>query len=228
MKILAIGAHPDDIEIFMYGLLAKLKQRGDKIILCVATDGSLGGTQEKYLSRKRLVEAKNGLKALAEPFFLNLPDGSLGHDNSHYISIKAFIEKKNPDLIITHYKKDYHSDHRNLSKIIKNIASHHMPILYCDTMVGLNFNPNYYIDISEHFIMKTKSIMCHKSQKPKRFVDLAILMNSYRAAQCNSPKGSFVEAYKFERNFPLISIQNLLPSSPSINKFVIDRPKGFL
>ena len=43
MKILAIGAHPDDIEIFMYGLLYLLKKRGDKIFLAIATDGSLGG-----------------------------------------------------------------------------------------------------------------------------------------------------------------------------------------
>ena len=47
MKILAIGAHPDDIEIFMFGLLRILKTRGDNIFLAIATDGCLGGDLPK-------------------------------------------------------------------------------------------------------------------------------------------------------------------------------------
>ena len=43
MKILAIGAHPDDIEIFMYGFLSICKENGHSISLTIATDGSLGG-----------------------------------------------------------------------------------------------------------------------------------------------------------------------------------------
>ena len=50
MKILAIGAHPDDIEIFMYGLLSIFKSSGNKIFLCVVTDGSEG----KVLFNKNL------------------------------------------------------------------------------------------------------------------------------------------------------------------------------
>ena len=44
MKILAIGAHPDDIEIFMYGFLSVSKQDGHTISTTIATDGSKGGT----------------------------------------------------------------------------------------------------------------------------------------------------------------------------------------
>ena len=47
MKILAIGAHPDDIEIFMFGLLCCFKQKGYKISIVVATDGSLGGKKRQ-------------------------------------------------------------------------------------------------------------------------------------------------------------------------------------
>ena len=42
MKILAVGAHPDDIEIFMYGLLSVCKNRGDELVLVVATEGAAG------------------------------------------------------------------------------------------------------------------------------------------------------------------------------------------
>ena len=47
MRILAIGAHPDDIEIFMFGLLKKLKIRGDHIFLAIVTDGCQGGNIPK-------------------------------------------------------------------------------------------------------------------------------------------------------------------------------------
>ena len=47
MNILAIGAHPDDIEIFMYGILALFKNRGDIVNTIIATDGSLGGEGPK-------------------------------------------------------------------------------------------------------------------------------------------------------------------------------------
>ena len=63
MKILAIGAHPDDIEIFMYGFLCACLNRGDHIFTAIATDGSLGGENPgKELAIKRKNEAKIGLK----------------------------------------------------------------------------------------------------------------------------------------------------------------------
>ena len=63
MKILAIGAHPDDIEIFMFGFLAICKNRGDKIYAIVATDGALGGKKTTDLIAKRAKETKRRLKA---------------------------------------------------------------------------------------------------------------------------------------------------------------------
>ena len=79
MKILAIGAHPDDIEIFMFGFLCCCKQMGYKISTIVATDGSLGGNNDdNKLVENRKKETQNGLNKLGIPLFLNLPDGSLG------------------------------------------------------------------------------------------------------------------------------------------------------
>ena len=54
MKILAIGAHPDDIEIFMYGFLSVCKNRGDEIDLIIATDGAAGSV----LSNVNLAEIR--------------------------------------------------------------------------------------------------------------------------------------------------------------------------
>ncbi len=227
MKILAIGAHPDDIEIFMFGFLAACKQRGDEISLIVATDGSKGG-KIKNLVNIRSLETSKGLSFFGKPKLLGLKDGMLGFIKDDHIKIKKAIENKSPDLIVTHYNDDYHSDHVALSNIVKKVVSHEIPILYCDTMMGVNFSPNYFIDITDYFDLKKKAILENKSQKPKRFFALAKLMNSYRSAQCNLPEGRFCEAYRINSSFPFTDIRVLLPSSPEVIPFDINSKKGFL
>ncbi len=229
MNVMAIGAHPDDIEIFMFGLLKNFQKRGDKVNLVIATDGSLGGTiNHKDLKMIRSIETKKALKSINKPHFLEISDGTLGFNNDHFFKIKSKIEEINPDLIITHHKNDYHSDHRNLSKIVCQVISHYTPILFCDTMMGVNFSPLYYVDITSFIKEKRRSILYHKSQKPKRFVNLVNLMNSYRAAQCNAPEGSFAEAYSFKRSFPFSDISKILPKTISLRPFHSNEKVGFL
>ena len=95
-------------------------------------------------------------------------------------------------------------------------------------MMGINFNPNFYFDISEFFVEKKKAILNHCSQNPSRFVELAHLMNSYRSAQCNAKTGSYAEAYYFRPSFPFTNINKILPNNIEINKFDIDESYGFL
>ena len=229
MKVLAIGAHPDDIEIFMYGILSCFKKNGNEIFLTVATDGSQGGKNvNNNLSGIRALETKKALKNLGILKLLNLRDGNLGYLSNDLIKIKKNIDEIEPDLIITHYEKDYHSDHINLSKLVKQVASHYIPIIYCDTMMGINFNPCYFIDITEFYKEKIIAIRKHESQSPERFVNLIKLMNSFRAAQCNAPLGTYAEAYYYEKSFQFSDIRNLLPPSLKIRPFHISQKNGFL
>ena len=229
MKVLGIGAHPDDIEIFMYGLLFIYKKEGHEVYTMIATDGAKGGVAEgKKLAQKRANEAISGLKKLSSPVFLNLPDGELGSELEHRKIIKENILKIMPDLIITHSENDYHADHKSLSLITKAAVSHYIPILYCDTLMGINFNPNYYVDITDYYELKKEAILKHKTQNPDRFVDLFELMNSYRAAQCNAPKGSYAEAYSFISSFPFSDIREILPLALKLRPFHIENQHGFL
>ena len=229
MKILALGAHPDDIEIFMYGLVSIYKKEGNQVFTMIATDGAKGGSQtDDLLIKQRAEEAKAGLKNLSTPTFLNIPDSELGEDPVHQKIIKENILNIMPDLIITHSQHDYHADHRSLSSLTISAVSHYIPILYCDTLMGVNFQPNYYIDITDHFKMKKEAVLKHNSQYPKRFVDLFKLMNTYRAAQCNAPKGKYAEAYSFTSSFPFSDIRDLLPPSLKLRPFHINSQNGFL
>ena len=157
MKVLAIAAHPDDIEIFMYGLLTVYKKEGHQVYTMIATDGAKGGAVPGVkLARERVNEAIHGLEKLSIPIFLNLPDGELGGELEHRKLIKENILKIMPDLIITHSENDYHADHKSLSLITQGVVSHYIPILYCDTLMGINFNPNYYVDITDHYKLKKR------------------------------------------------------------------------
>ena len=229
MKVLAIGAHPDDIEIFMLGLLMSCKARKDKIYMAVATDGAAGNVLDySDLVNVRKRESTNALKDLGEIFFLDFPDGELSYNKDAPQDIKKFILKTNPDLIITHAPEDYHPDHRSLSHYVSQAAGFNCPVLFADTLMGVNFIPEYYLDISSHIEKKKKAIFEHKSQSPKKFYEATLLLNRFRSAQCNTADGQYAEAYRFEKRFPFSDIRSLLPNSPSINPFYKSNLKSLI
>jgi len=220
MKILGIGAHPDDIEIFMFGLLLCYKSEGHEIFTAIATDGAAGDVLGyKNLVNVRKQETIDALSLLGKPHFFNFPDGDLASINNGKEKIKEYIFSIKPDLIITHAPEDYHSDHRALSAFIREVSNFICPILYTDTLLGVNFNPDYYVDITNHFPEKIKAILKHESQNPQTFLEATELLNRFRSAQCNSPKGHYAEAFRIDKSFPFSDIRDLLPPSPGINNF---------
>ena len=215
MKILAIGSHPDDIEIFMFGFLSACLQRGDQICLAIATDGSMGGVYPGLkLAKKRKLEAQDGLKYLGKPIFLNFQDGSLHDEKMAPKVIKEIVNDNRPDLIVTHAPEDYHPDHRTLSKYVSNAAGFNCPILLSDTLMGVKFKPDYYVDITPFFQLKSDAILAHKSQNPIKFLEATKILNRFRSAQCNQPEGHYAEAYRYEKRFPFSDIRHMLPLSP--------------
>ena len=222
LNIMAIGAHPDDIEIFMYGFMAAAKSRGDAVHLVVATDGAAGGPNPgPALAAQRADETSRGLALLGTPHLLNLPDGGLATAPDAQYKITSCISSIAPDLILTHGPEDYHPDHRALSSYVNNAAGFRCPILYADTLMGVGFTPDYYVDITPYAADKTKAIMAHDSQYPERFAEAARIMNRYRAAQCNAPDGHYAEAYRLEGRFPFTDIRAMLPDAPAYRPFYV-------
>ena len=218
MKILAIGAHPDDIEISMFGLLAACKERGDDIHLIIATDGALGGKQTGIkLSEIRAKETCLALKEIGIPVFLNLPDGGLSNCLDAQKKIDKEINHIKPDLIITHSTEDYHPDHSALSYYVKNTSGFQYPVIFSETFVGHQFEPNIFIDITRFFASKKKAIMCHKSQQPQRYLYIAQAINRFRAVQCNALNNNYAEAYRFDIKFPFCDVRYMLPNPPNVN-----------
>jgi LmbE family N-acetylglucosaminyl deacetylase len=223
LKILALGAHPDDIEIFMFGTMAAYAAQGAELTFAIATDGAKGGKSDPaVLARVRREEATAAAALLgAAPRFLDFPDGELVADAALIGALKELIRETGPDLAITHAPNDYHADHRALSDGVRIAASFGVPVLHADTMGGTGFSPTHYVDISAHAKIKAKAIRMHQSQDPERFVDGARTQNLFRAGQCNGAQGSLAEAFRFQPTFPFADIRALLPPAPPIRKVMV-------
>ncbi|MGO4639285.1 PIG-L deacetylase family protein [Mesorhizobium sp. 2RAF45] len=218
MKILALGAHPDDIEIFMFGTLAAYAAQGAELTFAVATDGAKGGKSDPaVLARVRREEATAAAALLgAAPRFLDFPDGELVADAALIGVLKTLIRETGPELVITHAPNDYHADHRALSDGVRIAASFAVPVLHADTMGGTGFAPTHYVDISAYRDIKSQGIRMHRSQRPEQYVERARIQNEFRAGQCNAVPGSLAEAFRFEPTFPFADIRALLPPAPPV------------
>ncbi|TIN51423.1 MAG: PIG-L family deacetylase [Mesorhizobium sp.] len=223
MKILALGAHPDDIEIFMFGTLAAYAALGAELTFAIATDGAKGGTGDpKALVKTRREEATEAAGLLGvTPRFLGFPDGALVADAALIDTLKALIGEVQPDLAITHAPNDYHGDHRALSDGVRIAASFEVPVLHADTLGGTGFSPSHYVDISSHWDLKAQAILAHRSQGPEHYLNGARMQNAFRAGQCNGAPGALAEAFRFEPLFPFADIRELLPPAPRIRPVTV-------
>jgi LmbE family N-acetylglucosaminyl deacetylase len=227
VRILALGAHPDDLEIFAYGTLLAWRAMGADLCLAVATDGAAGGQQDAAtLRRVRRAEAEAGAAALgATPRFLDFRDGGLLPDRALIDALRTIVRETRPDLVVTHAPNDYHADHRALSAAVGEAVSFAAPVLWMDTLGGTGFTPTHWVDVTLHFDAKCTAIRAHASQDPERFVRAAIRQAAFRAGECNGTPDERAEAFRFEPRFPFADIRALLPPAPAV-RAVILRSEG--
>lgn len=232
MNILAIGCHPDDIEIACSGTLAKCKKRGDNVTVCHVANGNMGHEiiSPDELRAIRIDEAKKA-GALAGIEVLTMDIGDLlpnGADIKQRDMLVDLIKKVQPDLIITHHPDDYMPDHRAVSKLVFDASfaasvphygtsgkSPLCPIYYMDTLAGVNFNPTEYVDISEEIELKLEMLECHESQlKWMRdhdnidFAEFVRICSRFRGLQCGV---MYAEGFTQEYVWPKITTKRLLP-----------------
>ena len=218
MRILAIGAHPDDLEIYAWGSLCAWAAMGAELVLAVATDGAAGGkAPPAELARLRAEEARTAANALGtEPLFLGFPDGDLTSEPSLATRLAKVVREIAPDLLVSHAPNDYHPDHRALSAAASQACGFSVPFLQMDTMNGTGFRPTHWIDATAHWEAKCAAIRAHRSQDPERFVAAAERQAAFRAGEANGPPGTRAEAFRFEPRFPFADIRALLPSAPPL------------
>jgi LmbE family N-acetylglucosaminyl deacetylase len=218
MRILAIGAHPDDLEIYAWGSLCAWAGMGADLVLAIATDGAAGGkAPPAELARLRAEEACTAARALgADPMFLGLADSALTSEPRLAARLAEIVRDTAPDLLVSHAPNDYHPDHRALSAAASQACGFSVPFLQMDTMNGTGFRPTHWIDVSAHWEAKCAAIRAHRSQDPERFVAAADRQAAFRAGEANGPPGAHAEAFRFEPRFPFADIRALLPPPPPL------------
>lgn len=217
MRILAIGAHPDDLEIFAFGTLTAWRAMGAELTLAIATDGAKGGTQPPEVLRKlRAAETTAALAPLGAPRLMGFPDGGLQAGGALEEAVRDLVAEVQPDLLLTHAPNDYHADHRALSAAASQAAGFAVPVLWMDTLNGTGFAPSHWVEVTPFWAAKEAAIRAHLSQEPERFVLTANRQAAFRAGECNAPVTARAEAFRFEPRFPFADIRGLLPPSPPL------------
>lgn len=232
MNVLAIGCHPDDIEIACSGTLAKCVKRGDKVTVCHVANGNMGHEIIKpdELREIRREEAKKaGLLAGIEVVTIDIGDLLVnGADISQRDKIAELIIKVQPDFIITHSPTDYMPDHTAVSKLVFDASftasvpqycnggkAAVVPIYYMDTLAGMNFNPTEYVDITDEIDLKIEMLECHESQLKWMldhdhidFAEFVRTCSRFRGIQCGV---GYAEAFTQEYVWPKVVPKRLLP-----------------
>jgi len=213
MRVLAVGAHPDDLEILCGGTLARFVQEGHAVVMCHATRGDRGSfvhTSEE-ITAIRSVEARRAAEICgADEATLGLHDGEVNAaDPEQRRLVVDLVRETRPDLIITHHPNDYMGDHNETSKLVFDCSFHATlplfetskraygnvtPIYFMDTLMGLGVHPTEYVDVSGVIDTKTSMLEAHESQltwlRDHDGVDVVEQMRAvtrFRGLQCGVP-----------------------------------------
>ena len=233
MRVLAVGAHPDDLEILCAGSLAKYAKRGDHVTMAVATNGEVGSPTlpKEEIAEIRRQEACASAKVIGADFiWMDYPDEFLFSNEQTRLNFLNTVRKARPDIILTHAPVDYHPDHRTTGEIlwdirvmttVPNIKTEEPPcakipeVYYFDTVAGIDFVPQFYVDISETFELKKQMLGCHKSQSTwlenqygMDYMQFIEYISRFRGLQCGV---KYAECFQVSPTWPKWSKPPLLP-----------------
>ncbi|MFQ5740634.1 MAG: bacillithiol biosynthesis deacetylase BshB1 [Acidobacteriota bacterium] len=175
VDVLAVGAHPDDVELGCGGTLLKLHRLGRTVAVLDLTRGELATRGRAEIRRREATRAGRilGLEFRAN---LGLEDGNVRSDKTSRLELVRFLRGCRPRLVLTHSPWG-HPDHWQTSRLVRE-AAHHSGLARIDTQqerfrpekiaYWLHFDqpqsPQVVVDISEFYRLKEKALRAHDSQ----------------------------------------------------------------
>ena len=186
MDILAIGAHPDDIEFGCGGALVKYAERGHRLSLLVMTEGGLGGDVGLRAEEQN---TSNTVLGVTKMFWGGYQDTFIQVDKDVIANIENVIGDVAPDLILCHYPDDTHQDHRHLAQAVISATRYVRNVLFYEGPTTQNFNPQIFVDISTTLDRKMEALEAHHSQVSKTnikgltIIELARSTANFRGTQ---------------------------------------------
>jgi len=184
IRVLIIGAHPDDPDWYAAGTVRKFVQKGHVVRLVAMTNGNAGHFREGGgpLAARRYQESRCASRVIgAEYIVLDNDDGKLMPTLENREEVIRQIREFKADLVITHRPNDYHPDHRNTGQLVQDAAymvtvpnivplTPHLAKNPVFAYLGDDFTkpnpiePDVVVDISEVIETKLDMFHCHVSQ----------------------------------------------------------------
>ena len=189
MRILAIHAHPDDIEILAGGTLALLARQGHQITIVTMTPGDCGSSEHspEEIAAIRRAEAAASAKLIGAEYICGeFRDLSIFSDNESRRRVAAILRKTQPEIVLTSSPVDYLCDHEATSMLVRdacfgapgpNYAPSGDPVLpaiphlyFMDPIEGHDREggevvPHFVVNVAETFAIKKAMLACHDSQR---------------------------------------------------------------
>ena len=176
MKILAVGAHLDDIEIACGGTLAKAIEAGHTVKVLVMSKSGYTN-REGVVQRSDGVAVSEGLNALhmlgiTDIEILNFPTKDIPFRSDVVNAIDLCIAAFDPDVIFTHHPFDTHPAHEGVSKATIAAARRKNTVFFYEPITPsgrsyMAFKPTLYVDIESTLDKKIASLKCHTSEYNK-------------------------------------------------------------
>lgn len=233
MRVLAIGAHPDDVEILCAGTLAHYAAAGHDVTIAVATRGDVGSPT---LSREVIAAIRHDEAAAAasmigaELIWLGFDDEWLFDDRPTRARFVDAIRQARPDVMFVHNTADYHPDHRNAGSIatdaripaaIRLVETNHpalerIPhVFVMDTLGRIDFQPEVYVDITDTFDTKRTMLQRHASQDEWLHALYGMSYLDFITEQATARGGEvdvrYAEAFRELKTYPSTGTPDLLP-----------------
>lgn len=199
---IAVGAHPDDIELGCGGALYQIVKSGRKVIAVFMTKGEQSGDPEV-----RMKESRDSLEVLGvkKVYFGNFQDTEIPSSHAAIDFLEQFAIDNRPDLVLTHTVNDVHQDHRRVGWLsisafrnVPKLLSYESP-----RVLPKSFSPTYFVDISPCVEAKLHALSRHESQKEKRYLAYQSMINlaSFRGSQVGVPAAEAFEVVKYVERF---------------------------
>lgn len=213
MRVLAVGAHPDDIELGCGGALLVHQARGDEITLLVMTTGEQGPQD----ARSRIREQEDAAGLLNSTLLWGgFHDGAVPTGRSAVNVVQDALEASGADIVYGHAPDDTHQDHRATSAAVLAAARRARKVLMYESPTSVNFEPMIYIDIATFVEAKLDLLRAHMSQVLKNgLVDLEALeaQARYHGFRSRIRNAEAFESGRFLWDLPVSAVVPRMPDS---------------
>ena len=195
IRILALGAHPDDIEAGCGGALLRYSQQGQQVFLMIMTEGELGGDAKVRTGEQAAAARVLGAE---KTYWGGYPDTAIPNDRGLVQKIERVVQDVAPHVIFVHFPDDTHQDHRHLAMSTVSATRYTKNVLFYEGPTTQHFSPTVFVDIDTVLDQKIKALQAHASQVNKTNVEgLSIVEVTRSAAHFRGIQGRVKNAEGF-------------------------------